>query len=101
MALGIEFITLQFVISLFGYIIHQHTDFPIQKILGIATLISILSPLLMIDYKTVDTPLATTIIQNYIQIIPEQIIGLIIGSVVTGGIHGLKSILEYFGIEIR
>lgn len=100
MALGSEFIILQIGISIVGYIAHQHFDIPLQRVLGVAAIISIISPLLMLDLRTVDLSL-TTIIQNYVLIIPEQIVGFVIGSVVTGIIHALKSILKYFNIQIR
>lgn len=99
--MGSEFIILQIGISIVGYIAHQHFDIPLQRVLGVAAIISIISPLLMLDLRTVDLSLTTTIIQNYVLIIPEQIVGFVIGSVVTGIIHALKSILKYFNIQIR
>lgn len=101
MALGFEFILLQIGISIAGYIVHQYFDFPLQRVLGVAVTISIISPLLMLDLRAVDLPLVTTMIQNYATIIPEQFVGFIIGSIVTGVIHGLKSILEHFDVQIR
>ena len=65
------------------------------------SIISITSPLLTLDLRTVDLPLATTMIQNYVLIVPEQIVGFVIGSVVTGIIHIFRSILEHFDIQIR
>lgn len=101
MALGFEFIILQIGISIGGYIAHQYFDFPLQRVLGVAAIISITSPLLMLDLRTVDLPLATTMIQNYVLIVPEQIVGFVIGSAVTGIIHIFRSILEHFDIQIR
>ena len=40
-------------------------------------------------------------IQNSVSILPEQFVGLVIGSVVTAIIHGAKSTLEYFDIQFR
>jgi len=101
LTLGYEFILLQIGISIVGYIVHQYSEIPFQRILGAATALSIISPLLMLDLKTVDLPLATAMIQNYVLIVPEQIVGFLIGSVVTVVIHGLKSILAHFDIQIR
>jgi len=101
LALGFEFILLQIGISIGGYIAHQYFDFPLQRVLGVAAVISIISPLLMLDLRAVDLPLVTTMIQNYALIIPEQVVGFVIGSAVTGIIHGFKSILEHFDIQIR
>ena len=101
MALGFEFILLQIGISIGGYIAHQYFDFPLQRVLGVAVVISIISPLLLLDLRAVDLPLVTTMIQNYALIIPEQVVGFVIGSAVTGIIHGLKLMLEHFDIQIR
>ena len=101
LALGYEFIILQIGISIVGYITHQYLGFPIQRILGVALTISVVSPLLMLDFKTADLVLFQNLLQNYALIIPEQIAGLIIGSIVTGVAYIIRSVLNYLDIQIQ
>ncbi len=99
MALGFEFLLLQIAISIIGYIVHQFFNFPIERVLLAATVISIIAPFLMLDVSTADLSLLTAMIQNTVSVLPEQFVGLIIGSVVTGVIHGIRMILAHFDIE--
>lgn len=99
MAIGIEFVILQVAISIVGYGVHQFLNFPIERVLLVATVFSIITPFLILDVRAADVSMLSAMIQNSLSILPEQILGLVIGSVVTGIIHAVRSVLNYFNIE--
>ena len=101
MTLGYEFVLVQIVISIIGYVAHQYLNFPIERVLLTATLLSVTAPFLMLDVRNTDLSIITAMIQNSISILPEQFLGLVIGTIVTGVIHGIKSAMEYFDIQFR
>lgn len=101
MALGFEFVLMQIAISVGGYIAHQYFNFPFQRVLGAATAISIVAPLITLDLQNVNIELIPQIVQQYAVIIPEQVVGFVIGSIVTAFMHAIVRILERFGIQLR
>lgn len=101
MALGFEFVLIQIAISIVGYVVHQYLNFPLERVLLAATLLSIAAPFLVLDVRTADLSLLTAMIQNSVSVLPEQLLGLLIGSVVTSAIHGIKYVLEYFDIQFN
>ena len=90
MEITLGFIIIQAIIAIAGYIAHQVYDFPLNRILMVVTGLSIVLPLLTLNPKEIDLELTQTMIKQYTEMIPQQVVGTVVGVVITSIIHGVR-----------